>query len=231
MQTISLSLLLIFGITSTLAQGTVIFNNHVTGTVISHVYLPSPATPGVVQLGNGPSDFPAGATDWTGWSPVSGDKFSAQLFAAPGADLPANSLAPAFPITTFRTGAFAGFVNSITATLSGVPLLAPVATIQMRVWDNKSGLITDWATALAQTPGTELLGTSATINVSPVGGLGAAPPALFGLQRFNLTYNVPKPSTFAFAGLGAFLLWLACSTKCGNGTLLSLAAQCPRLAR
>ena len=101
----------------------------------------------------------------------------------------------------------------------------------MRVWDNKNGLITDWTTALDQSPGSELMGMSAPINVSPVGGSGAPPPALFGLQSFNLTYNVPEPSTFAFAGLGGFLLWLARSSKCGNRNGVKAprpAYPCPR---
>jgi hypothetical protein len=69
---------------STYAQGTVEFYNRVPTVVISHVYLPSSANPGIVQIGNGPYDFPPGTTDWTGWTPVSGAGFSAQLFAAPG---------------------------------------------------------------------------------------------------------------------------------------------------
>src|SRR5215831_3186650 len=57
------------------AQGTVIFHNRVVGTVVAHVYLPLPANPNFVQTGNGPSDFPSGTTDWTGWTPVSGAGF------------------------------------------------------------------------------------------------------------------------------------------------------------
>jgi hypothetical protein len=160
--------------TGSLAQGRVEFANRVVGVTISHVYLPSPTTPGVVQIGNGPSDFPAGATDWTGWTPVSGTGFSAQLFAASGADSPVDSLAPALPVTSFGSGAFAGFVAPVNATLAGVPAGTLVATIQMRVWDNKGGTISDWSAAIAQSPGTEILGVSAPINVGPI--LGPSPP-------------------------------------------------------
>jgi hypothetical protein len=198
---------------SVLAQGTVIFANDAKFSVVCHVYLPSPAFPGLVQIGNGPSDVPAGTTDWTGWTPVSGTGFSAQLFGAEGRDVPVDSLAPALPITTFGTGPGAGFVNQVVVALANVPWPNP-ATVQMRVWDNKGGTIADWATALAQPPGTEILGMSTRTDLPFTGGgLGFPPPFLVGLQSFNLTYNVPEPSPFALFGFGAFSLWLSCGRK------------------
>src|SRR6266853_956524 len=130
-------------------QGQVAFNNRVVGTIITHVYLPLSSNPGMVQIGNGTTDYPAGTTDWSGWTPVSGAGFSAQLFGASGPNAPVDSLAPAFPITTFRTAANAGFVQGTTATIPGAPVFS-TATIQMRVWDNRGGTIPDWATAIAQ---------------------------------------------------------------------------------
>jgi hypothetical protein len=165
-----------------------------------------------VQIGNGPSDFPPGTTDWTGWTSVSGSGFTAQLFAADGANAPVNSLTPALPTTTFLTGVGAGFVNVVIATLANAPP-GSVATVQMRVWDNKGGTITDWAQALAQPPGTEILGASQPINVGPLASPVGVPPPLVGLQSFNLIYNVPEPSLFALAGLGGLLLWSASSRK------------------
>ncbi len=201
---------LILGGADALAQGTVVFNNRVLGVVVTHVYLPSAAHPGVVQIGNGPDDTPAGTTDWTGWSLVSGAGFSAQLFAANGAGVPADSLAPAFPITAFRTtDTGAGFIVGTTATLTGVPYFA-LATIQMRVWDNQGGIITSWEAAVAQPAGTELVGTSAPFKVLLNGPL-QPDPSLMGLQSFSL-YYVPEPAPFALAGFG-FLLWLICSTQ------------------
>jgi hypothetical protein len=184
------------------AQGTVLFNNRVPGIVITHVYLPSPASPSLVQIGNGPSDLPAGTTDWTGWVPVAGSGFSAQLFAAPGADIPVDSLVPAFPITSFRTGAAAGFLAGTTATLTAVAADAPVATIQVRVWDNQGGTITTWGMAVARPPGTEILGVFPPINLFEIGGF-QTPPALLGLQSFNLIYNIPEPSMLGLCGLAA----------------------------
>jgi hypothetical protein len=192
--------------TSALGQGQVLLNNRVVGVVVSHVYLPSAASPGIVQIGNGTADYPAGTTDWAGWIPVSGPGFSAQLFAAAGSSVPEGSLAPAFPTTTFRTGTFAGFVNGVVATLTGVPQSTVMATVQVRVWDNQGGTIPDWATALAQPAGTELVGMSAPINVGPVASLFDPPTILVGLQSFNLTY-VPEPSSLWLVALGGFSLW------------------------
>jgi hypothetical protein len=209
---LSLLLFCAAGATSALAQGTVVFDNRVVGSVISHVYLPLPANPGLVQSGNGTADYPVGTTDWTGWTLVTGGGFSAQLFAAPGADVPVDSLAPAIPITTFRTGAGAGFVSGAIATLPNAPAYAPVVTIQMRVWDNRGGTVPDWATAISQPTGTELVGVSFPINLGPLGSVTTTGPNLVGLQSFNLTY-IPEPSSLGLVALSAFSLWFACRRK------------------
>jgi hypothetical protein len=206
----SLLALCVFSMAKAVAQGTVLFDNYIPANVISHVYMPIPTSPGQVQIGNGTADFPVGPTDWTGWIPVSGSGFSAQLFGATGAGMPVDSLAPAFPITAFRTGIAAGFVVPKIVFLSSVPPEPAVATIQMRVWDNHGGTVTDWAMALAQPAGTERLGVSAPIDVTQIagGGPGVLPPVLVGLQSFNLTY-VPEPSPLALAGSGALRIWFA----------------------
>src|SRR5215831_4010695 len=135
---------------SVFAQGTVIFNNRLAGTLITHVYAPSAANPGLVQVGNGTADFAAGTTDWTGWTALNGTGFTAELWAANGANQPESSLQAATPTQTFRTtAAGAGFVLGTTATLTGVPGDSPVATIALRVWDNQGGTITSWAAAQA----------------------------------------------------------------------------------
>jgi hypothetical protein len=205
--------LCVINVASALGPGTVWFENpFLYG--LSRVYLPSPANPGLVQIGNGPSERPAGTTDWAGWTPVSGSGFTAQLFVASGSNVPVDSLAPATPTTTFRTGDRAGFVQPVIVSIPGAPE-GSFATVQMRVWDNQGGTVTDWATALAQPAGSELVGASPPINVGPLGGPGPLPPYLVGLQRFNLTY-VPEPSPFALAWLGAFLVWFVWSKKRGS---------------
>jgi hypothetical protein len=116
-------------------------------------------------------------------------------------------------LSIFQSGANAGFINTIEVAVTDAPPPLP-ATVQMRVWDNKGGTITDWATALAQPPGTEILGMSELINLPYTGyGLGNLPGYMEGLRSFNLTYNVPEPSPFALAGFGAFLLWLLSAAR------------------
>jgi PKD repeat protein len=204
----------ILGIAGAFAQGSVLFANRIVGAVITHVYLPSSTSPDLVQIGNGTNDFPAGAMDWTGWTPVSGSGFSAQLFAAAGADVPVENLVPAFPITTFRTGLAAGFVSGAIATLTDVLDYAPVATIQMRAWDNRGGTIPDWATAIAQPAGAfELVGMSAPFNVTHLGGGPLPnPPSLVGLQSFNLVGTPTIHATLTNFATGYPVTFLGSST-------------------
>lgn len=182
---------------SVLAQGTVIFNNRVTGTLVTHVYWG-----GNQQLsGNGPDDYPPGNRDWTGFTPLSGSGFMAQLLAADlNSEFP--SLQPArTPATTFRTGAAAGFVAPLTATLWVVPD-ATLAMIQMVAWDNRSGLYVTWESALvAWRQGLIAAGESPTFNLSAIGGIPNPAPNLIGLQSFNI-YLIPEPAKMALASLG-----------------------------
>jgi hypothetical protein len=187
---------------SVFAQGTVIFNNRITGTLVTKVYGLSPSNPTFSQAGNASTDTPQGTTDWTGYSGLDGAGFTAELWAAPGAGQAEASLVAATPQTTFRTGAGAGFVAGTTATLTGVAADAPVATLQLRVWDNQGGTITTWAAAVAASVNQ---GKSPTFDVTAIGGQANQAPALLGLQSFNI-HAVPEPTTFALAGLGAAAL-------------------------
>jgi len=189
---------------SVLAQGTVTFNNRVTGTIVTKVYGANPADSTVIASGNGATDTPVGATDWSAYSPISGAGFTAEIWAASGADQPVGSLAAATPTTSFRTGAAAGFFAATTATLTGVALDAAAATLQVRVWDNRGGTITTWAQATADP--SILSGASPLFNVNAIGGNLNTPPNLVGLVSFNVHNIVPEPTTFALAGLGAAAL-------------------------
>lgn len=187
---------------SVFAQGTVVFNNRVLGTLVTFVY-----EGGNSQVrGNGPSDTPVGGFDWTGYTRIAGTGYSAQLFAAPGADALESALI-AGPITGFRTGTAAGNVVGTTATLTGIAENALVATLMMVAWDNKGGLYPTWTEAkVAWQHGLIAAGTSGTFNVNGIGGTQPA-PFLTGLQSFNI-YTIPEPSTFALAGLGAAALMI-----------------------
>jgi hypothetical protein len=159
---------------SVFAQGTVTFNNRVTGVVVAQIY------------------------DIDGTTGLAGTGYTAELWAAPGAGALEGSLVAATPQTTFRSGAAAGFVTATTATLTGVALDAPVATLQVRAWDNMGGTITTWAAA----EGVVSSGKSALFDVTAIGGNLNTPANLAGLTSFSLV-AVPEPSTFALLGLGA----------------------------
>jgi len=200
------------------AQGTVVFNNRVTGSVITHVYAPLASNPTNHTIGNGSADTSAGGVDWStytaiGLSGTAGQYGGATTFAAllgaNGTGQPESSLQPGVPPSnTFRTGAAAGFLaGGVTETYATIQPDAPGATVELVAWDNSSGLYSTWSAASAAwAQGLIAAGRSNPINVGPVGGTGA-PPNLIGLQSFNMYFIggtiTPEPSTFALAGLGA----------------------------
>jgi hypothetical protein len=124
------------------AQGTIIFGNHISGSIVAPVYGPQLDDPLAQQLqGNSPSGTPPGTTIYTGQL-LSGTGWTVQLWAGP--DI--NSLAPTSPGKSFATGNGAGFYANSTEIISGVPPLG-TAQLQVRVWDNTGGTITTWAVA------------------------------------------------------------------------------------
>lgn len=193
---------------SVLAQGTISFNNGTPANGVStRVYGPEDGNPALSLFGNTPAQTPAGTQTYTG-DLLTGDGYSAQLWAAVGADALESSLVPSLPTTTFRTGSAAGVVNLVTATFAGIPLDAPMATVQMRVWDNMGGTITTWEQAeAAWLAGAIAAGMSPTFNLAAIGGQANTPPYPVGLQSFNI-YYIPEPSTFALLGLGALGMFL-----------------------
>jgi hypothetical protein len=208
------------GLTS-LAQGQIAFNNRAPGTIVTHVYAPLAANPTFHQTGNGTDDFPAGGQDWSGFKAIGsggidgeygGATIFAQLLGASGFDQPEASLLPGHPTTTFRTGAAGGFVAPITVVLDNV-FYSQAATVEMVAWDNRSGLYPSWTEAeIAWQRGEIAAGKIPPWNQF-VGGLGSAPPSIWGAASFNL-YFLPEPSPFALAGLaGAVWLGLRLRTK------------------
>jgi hypothetical protein len=202
MKKLALATLALTCAASVFAQGTVVFNNRVTSTIITYVY-----AGGLSQrVGNGTGDTPTGNTDWTGFTRIAGAGFLAQLLAANGASQPENTLTPQGATTTFRTGTAAGNVAGVTATLNNVPKDSPAATLEMVAWDNTSGQYSTWALASAAWQiGLIQAGKSGAFNVNAIGGDFNTPPNITGLQSFNI-YFIPEPSTFALAGLGAAAL-------------------------
>jgi hypothetical protein len=194
---------------SVFAQGTVVFNNRVVGTTVFHVYAPLAGQPGFSQIGNGTADFAVGSTSWAGWTAIGGAGIAgqygasatlSQLLGGLGASQPEGSLGAALPITTFRTGAVAGFVAGQTTSFGNTSWQDTAGTVAMVAWDNSSGLYPTWAQAYtAWTKGLVAAGRSNPINLT-FGGTGT-PANLIGMNSFNL-YIIPEPSTFALAGLG-----------------------------
>jgi hypothetical protein len=194
---------------SLFAQGTVNFNNrNTTLNLFAPVY--APETGGhpndyVSKTGQSAVGLPSGVQTYSG-ALLTGSNFRAQLFSANGADQVEGSLVGSVSsLTTFRTGTSSGGFAGVTATLANVPKDAPVATLQVRAWDNTSGLYPDWAAAeTAWLAGTIAAGKSASFNLNAIGGDFNSPPLPNGLSSFNIYFiPVPEPSTFVLAGLGA----------------------------
>ncbi len=198
---------------SVFAQATVIFNNRVSGTLITHVY----SGPSAIQ-GNGPGDTPAGTNTWGGSYTLIGTTGGmtasttfAQLLGAPGFNQPESALLPGLGVTTFRTGAAAGNIAGTTATFANILPNASAATLEMVAWDNSSGLYPTWGSAsVAWKNGLIGAGESGRWNQDNLGGTQPAPNLLNStdpsqhLQSFSLV--VPEPATAALAGLGAAAL-------------------------
>jgi hypothetical protein len=188
------------------AQGTVVFNNRVSGTLVTYVYAPLATDRLFHQIGNGADSTPAGTTDWSKFTKISGSGYLATLMSAPTAGAAESALAFASVTSSFRTGGAAGNVAGITLTLPNVAAGANIATLQMFAWDNSDG---KYATAQAAWDawknGDIAGGVSGTFNLEAIGGGLNSNPNLTGLQSFNL-YYVPEPSSMALAGLGAAAL-------------------------
>jgi hypothetical protein len=116
-------------------------------------------------------------------SPLEGTVWSAQLWSAPGADRADAELEPSPTVTTFLTAERAGFVDPVIATITNVAPDAAVATLQLRVWDNQSGIVTSFAEAEAVNA---YRGRSPLFNVFAIGGGTNPAPELRDLQSFAI---------------------------------------------
>lgn len=177
-------------------QGEVVFQN-VNGANRAPVYGPDQADSSLARTGNTTSGLPPGTQTYSG-APLSGSAWSAQLFGAPGSNQPISALVAAYPINTFRTGPAAGFLQILVrAIIPGVPVDSHVATVQVRAWDNSTGLYPYWSNVVAAVAGGEmvLLGESEPVNVYNLGGVGGMypPGSMTNLLSFNVHFP-PPPS-------------------------------------
>lgn len=175
------------------AQGTIVYYNRITGSVVAPVYGLEVPDPTVSKIGN--------SQTYTGPA-LAGAGYTASLWAgAAGTAANALTLVPD-SLKGFRTGGFAGAIDN-SGQLIAIPGVGEgsSAALQLRVWDNLGGTITSWEAALAAGVAA---GSSAVFDSLALGGLAPA-PNMVGLESFNI-YVVPEPSTFVLAGLGAAAL-------------------------
>jgi hypothetical protein len=198
-----------------LAQGTIQFNNRVTGTstaaVVAPVYGPDPANPTQAKYGNpataGTTPIPAGTQTYGGQALV-GSGFTASIWARAAGSGAAFVQAATTPFRAAGSTSTPGFwvIPGTAVILPNVPSDPTVrAEILIRVWDNQGGTITAWDTAVQR--GNVAVGQSLPFTVSDqLGGGVVLSPTLRGLESFNLT--VPEPSVIALGVLGAGCLFL-----------------------
>jgi len=214
MKKLLLSVITCTAAASVFAQGTVYLNNRIPNLGTTHVY-----TGTHYISGNGPNDVPAGTTDYTGYTLIgtvgglAGSTTLATLIGAPGSNAPESLMLPSITApTTFRTGLAAGNIYAANDTFSNIAPDAPVATFELVVWDNSTGLFPNWTDASgAVAHGLILGGHSAPFVLQYIGGAIFTPPNIVssipgqGLQSFAL---IPEPTTIALAGLGAAALMI-----------------------
>lgn len=185
----------VFGGSTALPQGQLIFNNRVGNVVVSPIYGVEPAHPSFARHGNAPDGSPAGPQVYT--SPrLSGIGFTAQLFGGTTRAVVQN-LQPLFPTASFRSNDAAGYVAppDFAVTVPNVPEAAS-AKVVLRVWDNQGGSISNWHQVIADP--TIPRGESLPFITPPLGGFSQAPPNLVGLESFNLVTGAVDNLSFKF---------------------------------
>jgi len=195
------------------SQGQIVFNNRVLsstlGTVNAPIYGPDPAQP--FAHFNGPHATNGGTIDYRG-PLLAGTGFTAALYGGPvGGALSTDPISTA----TFRTAVT--LLGNLTPPNPAAPALGSVApgsfaSFEMRVWENRGGLVQNWAAVMADP--TIARGQSGVFSppfalggTPPGGGVPVTPPNLAGLTSFNIA-PVPEPGVIALGvlGLGALLL-------------------------
>jgi PEP-CTERM motif len=202
---------------SVFAQGTVVFNNAVSGSVSTRIFGPDPTNLQRSVVGNRATDLPVGAQTYTGLTLVGttggmvGSTTFAQLLGADGAGRAESSLLPgAGALTSIRSGAASGVIYPTTATFANIAEASAAATLELVAWDNSSGQYPTWAQAsTAWKAGLIAAGTSGTWTQNMGGGLVTAPNMVNtadptqSVRSFNLYMIIPEPTSAALLGLGA----------------------------
>jgi hypothetical protein len=206
------------------AQGSIQFNNRVTGTttaaVVAPIYNVDPNDQTGHKNGNaatGPTTpIPTGTQTYAG-APLVGTGYTASLWARPAGSSGAFVQAATTPFRVTTSTSLFGFwtIPGTAAVLSNVPSdPAARAEIIIRVWDNKGGTITSWD-QLYDSAGNPIAANNSVARgeslpfteSDQLGGGTILPPTLRGLQSFQL-YIVPEPSVIALGVLGAGCLFM-----------------------
>jgi hypothetical protein len=193
------------------AQGTIIFGNHIPGSVVAPIYGPEPSTPWMVLQGNDVFGLPPGTVLYTGQLLSTADNVTVQLWG--GASASSLAPVPGAEATIAKQGFFPTLSTPVT--IAGVHP-GSMAYLELRAWQNQSGILTSWGQAYAAAlVGNEAIGQSSVFLSQALGGGIIPPPNMVGLTTFNI-HTIPEPSILALMALGGFLLSFAWLKKGKN---------------
>jgi hypothetical protein len=210
---------------SLFGQGSIQFNNRVTGTstsaVVAPIYGIDPNCPDTIKYGNpataATAPIPVG-TQVYGGAPLVGSGFTASIWARVAGTQNAFVQAATTPFRTTTSSSLSGFwtVPTLAVVLQNVPSDPAVhAEIIIRVWDNVGGTITSWAQAIDPANTTRGWGESLPFVVADqLGGGTVLPPTLKGLESFQLHTTgsspcIPEPGVIALGVLGTGCLFMS----------------------
>ena len=205
------------------AQGTIQFNNRVTGTTTSAIVAPifgvDPNDPYSRKDGAcataATTPIPVGTQVYNGAALV-GSGYTASIWARPSGSTGPFVQAATTPFRAAGSTSTPGFwvIPSTAAVLSNVPSDPAVrAEIIIRVWDNKGGTITSWDQLYDPATGALNLQNALVsrgeslpfVEADQLGGGTVLPPTLRGMQSFQL-YCVPEPGGVSLIGIGLALV-------------------------
>ena len=147
-------------------------------------------------------------------SPLFGTEYSGQMYAGPegGALNPVTEISGSTALAVFPMylAGRAGYLNTSANTVV-IPGVEPgnAADIQLRVWENAGGSLTDWSAADGVTLQS---GMSDVTSTSPntLGGITPggpqAPVNMPNVGSFQLQ-AIPEPTTWALLGIGALAMF------------------------
>jgi hypothetical protein len=200
-----LTLLLAASTVGAFAQGTLQFANNFAATATdplfrAYIYGPETADPTRELHGNSALGSPVGTQVYTG-ALLLGTGYTFALWGGSSADGLTQVATTGFRTTTGGLTPAASI-----ATIPNVPG-GGIATLQVRVWDNRGGTVDTWAKVLADP--SVARGSSEIFQSRALGGGTITPPNMYGWVGFNIHTVVPEPSTIALGvlGLGSLLLF------------------------